>query len=142
LNIIKITLFFVNYNKKSNLFKRKRSHLQLQLAIKQIEILKKIYNNITTIQQKLIKYPNKKPKKIQLKEKNKVYFLTKNLKIKKSKIKKLTLIKIELFFIKAIKKSINYKLDLLKNIKVFSKFYLFLLKLIDLNIFIQEIFYY
>jgi len=33
-NIIKITSFFVNYNKKSNLFKKKRTHLFAQLFIK------------------------------------------------------------------------------------------------------------
>ncbi len=51
-------------------------------------------------------------------------------------------IKIELFFVKKIKKSVNYKLDLLKNIKIFSVFYILLLKSADLSIFIQKIFYY
>ena len=41
LNIIKITLFFVNYSKKSNLFKKKRTHLSTQLVVKRIAILKK-----------------------------------------------------------------------------------------------------
>ncbi len=35
-NIIKITLFFVNYNKKLNLFKKKRTHLFAQLVIERI----------------------------------------------------------------------------------------------------------
>jgi len=56
LNIIKITLFFVNYNKKLNLFKEKRTHLFAQLVIKRITTLKKIYNNILKMQEKLIKY--------------------------------------------------------------------------------------
>ncbi len=46
LNITKITLFFVNYNKKLNLFKKERTHLFAQLVIKRIAILKKIYDNI------------------------------------------------------------------------------------------------
>ncbi len=71
-----------------------------------------------------------------------MYLLTKNLKIKKLKKRKLNYVKVELFFIKIIKKSINYKLDLLKNVKVFSIFYILLLKSIDLNISIQKTFYY
>ncbi len=51
-------------------------------------------------------------------------------------------IKIKLFFVKKTKKSINYKLDLFKNVKVFLVFYILLLKLIDSSIFIQKIFYY
>ncbi len=61
-----------------------------------------------------------------------MYFLTKNLKIKK-KSKKLNHVKIKSFFIKAIKESINYELDLLKNVKVFLIFYISLLELFDLN---------
>ncbi len=55
-NIIKITLFFVNYNKKLNLFKKKRTHLFAQLVIERIATLKKIHNNILKMQEKLIKY--------------------------------------------------------------------------------------
>ncbi len=47
-----------------------------------------------------------------------------------------------MFFVKKTKKSVNYKLDLFKNVKVFLVFYILLLKLVDLNIFIQKIFYY
>ncbi len=55
-NITKIILFFVNYNKKLNLFKKERKHLLTQLIIKRIAILKKIHNNILKMQVKLIKY--------------------------------------------------------------------------------------
>jgi len=41
-----------------------------------------------------------------------------------------------LFFVKKIKKLINYKLDLLKNIKVFLVFYILLLKLANLITFL------
>jgi len=47
-----------------------------------------------------------------------------------------------LFFVKKIKKLINYKLNLFKNVKVFLVFYILLLKLVNLSIFIQETFYY
>ncbi len=56
LNITKITLFFVNYNKELNLFKEKRTHLFTQLVIEKIATLKKIYDNILKMQKKLIKY--------------------------------------------------------------------------------------
>ncbi len=45
-NIIKITLFFVNYNKKLNLFREERTHLSTQLVIERVATLKKIYDNI------------------------------------------------------------------------------------------------
>ena len=66
----------------------------------------------------------------QLKERNKVYLLTRNLKTKK-KSKKLNHVKVEPFFIKIIKGSINYELDLPKDAKVFLVFYVSLLESID-----------
>ncbi len=62
-----------------------------------------------------------------------MYLLIKNLKTRK-KNKKLYYIKIKLFFIKVVKKLINYKLNLLKSVKVFLVFYILLLELIDFNI--------
>ncbi len=56
LNITKITLFFVNYSKKSNLFKKERTHLFTQLIIKRITTLKKIHDNILKMQKKLTRY--------------------------------------------------------------------------------------
>ena len=50
----------------------------------------------------------------------------KNLKTRKLS-KKLNYIKIESFLVRKTKKSINYKLDLLKNAKVFLVFYILLL---------------
>jgi hypothetical protein len=51
LNIIKITLFFVNYNKEFNLFKKERKHLLIQLVIERIATLKKIHDNILKMQE-------------------------------------------------------------------------------------------
>jgi hypothetical protein len=70
-----------------------------------------------------------------------MYLLTKNLKIRK-KSKKLNHVKIESFFIKVVKKSVNYELDLSKNVKVFLVFYISLLESADLSTFIQETFHY
>ena len=76
--------------------------------------------------------------------KKKKYFNTRKLKNKKKikKNRKLNYVKNELFLIKKIKKTINYKLNLLKNAKIYSRFHVIFLKLIDLNIFIQKTFYY
>ncbi len=128
LNITKITLFLVNYNKELNLFEEEHTHLLAQLVIKKITTLKKIHDNISKMQERSTKYQNKKRKTTsQLKKKNKIYLLTKNLKTRKSN-KKLNYVKVELFLIKKTKKSINYELDLLKNVKVFLIFYILLLK--------------
>ncbi len=43
---------------------------------------------------------------------------------------------------KKIKKLINYKLDLSKNVKIFLVFYILLLMLIDLITFLQNTFYF
>ncbi len=47
LNIIKITLFFANYNNKLNLFREERTHLLAQLVIERIATLKKSLLNIS-----------------------------------------------------------------------------------------------
>ena len=142
LDITKITSFFVNYNKEFNFFKKERKHLSTQLVIKRVTTLKKIYNNILKMQEKLIKYQNKKRKTTsQLKKKNKIYLFTKNLKTRKLS-KKLNYIKVESFLVKKTKKSINYELDLLKNAKVFLVFYILLLKLANLITPLQNTFYF
>ncbi len=64
------------------------------------------------MQEKSIKYQNKKQKTIsQLKERDKVYLFTKNFRTKKLN-KKLNYIKVELFLVKKAKRLVNYKLDL------------------------------
>ena len=85
------------------------------------------------MQIKSFAYINSKRKNASLlKEKNKIYLLTKNFK-KKNKNKKLNLIKIETFCIKKVKKSKIYELNLLKNVKIHLIFNISLLKLIDFN---------
>ena len=70
-----------------------------------------------------------------------MYLLTKNLKIRK-KSKKLDHVKIESFFIKAIRESINYELDLPKNARVFLVFHISLLESVDFSTPIQKTFHY
>ncbi len=141
-DITKITPFFVNFGKEPNLFDQERKHLTAQSAIKRVATLKKIHDNIVSMQIRSAKYQNKKRKMApQLKKGNKVYLLTKNLKIRK-KSKKLDHVKVESFFIKAVKKSVNYELDLPKDARVFLVFHISLLKSADPNTPIQETFHY
>jgi hypothetical protein len=70
-----------------------------------------------------------------------MYLLTKNLRIRK-KSKKLDHVKVESFFIKAVKGSINYELDLPKDVRVFLVFHISLLKSVDPSTPIQETFHY
>ena len=94
------------------------------------------------MQLKFEKYVNKKRKEdFQLKEKDKVYLLIRNLTTKRFN-KKLNYTKIESFFIKAVKESVNYKLSLFKNIRIHSIFYINMLKSVDFNISIQKEFYF
>jgi len=55
-DITKITSFFVNFNKESNLFNQERRHLAAQSAIERIATLKKVHDNITSMQIRSAKY--------------------------------------------------------------------------------------
>ena len=67
--------------------------------------------------------------------------LTKNLKTKKIS-KKLNYVKIDSFFVKQQKKSVNYELNLFSNIRIHSIFHVSLLKSADQNTFIQNTFHF
>ena len=60
----------------------------------------------------------------------------------RKKSKKLDYIKLKLFFIKAKKRTISYKFNLVKNTKLYLILYILLLKIADTKISIQYIFYY
>jgi len=62
LDTTKITLFFANYSKEFNLFEEERKHLSTQLAIERVATLKKVHDNILKMQERSIKYQNKKRK--------------------------------------------------------------------------------
>ena len=61
-NTTKKISFFVNFEKKSNLFEKKLKHVSTQFAMKRVKTLKKIHSNIVKIQQKSSIYQNKKQK--------------------------------------------------------------------------------
>jgi hypothetical protein len=62
LDTTKITPFFANYSKEFNLFEEERKHLSTQLAIERVATLKKVHDNILKMQERSIKYQNKKRK--------------------------------------------------------------------------------
>ena len=110
-----------------------------QLVIKKQRLLKQF--TITSFKYnknlRFIKTKNKK----QCFNQKKIFLLTKNLKTKKIS-EKLNYVKIDSFFIKKQKKSVNYKLNLFLNIRIHLIFYVLLLKLADQNTFIQKTFYF
>ena len=142
LNTIKISSYFVNFDKESNLFEQKLKHVVADLIMNRVKKFKNIKDNIQKMQFKSEKYVNKKRKEdSQFKEKDKVYLLTKNLTTRRLN-KKLNHTKIESFFIKAVKKSVNYELSLFKNIRIHLIFHINVLKSADLSTFIQKHFHF
>ena len=138
-DITKVTSFYANFERESNLLDFRQSKVLIDATKKQIKILRIVHNNIIRMQQYFFKYVNKKRKIAPLlKKRNKVYLLTKNLKTKKLS-KKLNHVKIGPFFIKKINRLKIYKLNLFKKIKVFSVFDISLLKSVDPDISIQKI---
>ena len=86
---------------------------------------------------------NKKWKTVsELKMRNKIYLLIKNLRVKKSRICKLNHVRVESFLIEKIKESINYQLQLSADIKIYSVFHIFLLKSVNAEISLQITFHY
>ncbi len=52
----KVTPFFVNFGKELNLFDQERRHLAAQSAIERIATLKKVHDNIASMQIRSAKY--------------------------------------------------------------------------------------
>ena len=87
-------------------------------------------------------YQNKKRKMApQLKGRNKVYLLTKNLQTKKSS-KKLDHKKVRSFYIKVTRGEVSYELHLSADARIHSVFHVSLLEPADLSTSIQETFHY
>ena len=138
----KVSSYYVNFGKESNLFEQELEHVATDLIMNRVKRLKNIKDNIQKMQLKSKKYVNKKRKEgPQLKEKNKVYLLTKNLTTRRLN-KKLNHTKVESFFIKAVKESINYELSLFKNIRIHSIFHINVLESVDLSTLIQKDFHF
>ena len=128
-NTTKVTSFFANFEKKSNLFEKSRNQIFVEATIMKEDTIKMIQDNIFKMQASSTTYQNKKRKMTSLlKKKNKIYLLTKNLKINKGRNKKLDYVKVESFFIKNVKERVNYELNLFTNARVFLVFHVFVLK--------------
>ena len=115
----KTTSYFANFEKKFNFFEKSKNQISIEFALKKESKIKEIQNNILKMQEKSTTYQNKRRKMTPLlKKRNKIYFHTKNLKINKEKNKKLDHVKVEPFFIKDIKKLMNYELNLFVDVKI------------------------
>ena len=55
-DIIKITFFYVNYEKNLNIFEDERNQMSIKAIIQRVKTLKRIQNNIFTMQLKSTKY--------------------------------------------------------------------------------------
>ena len=142
-NITKTTSFFANFEKESNLFGKSRNQIFTEATITKENTIKMIRDNISKMQKSSTAYQNKKRKtKPLLKEKNKVYLLTKNLKINRKRNKKLDHVKVESFFIKIVKRRVNYELNFLVDVKIFLVFHIFILESAHSNTSIQITFRY
>ena len=142
-NITKTTSFFANYEKKSNLFEKSKNQISIKTTITRNNIIKTIQKNISKMQKNSTTYQNKKRKMTSLlKEGNKMYLLTKNLKINKRRSKKLNHVKIKSFFIKIVKGRMNYELNFSNDAKIHFVFHISLLKSTHSNILIQKTFRY
>ena len=138
-----MTFFFANFKKKSNFFEKSKNQVSIETTITKGNTIKTIQNNIFKMQTSSTTYQNKRRKTTPLLKKgNKVYLLTKNLKINKGRNKKLDHVKVESFFIKDIKRRVNYELNLLIDAKIFLVFHVFVLKSIHSKTLIQTIFRY
>ena len=98
---------------------------------------KKLQKNIQFLVKRSVLYVNmKKDKDFSFKKKNKVYLLKRNIKTKRLN-NELNHIKLELFRILKTKKLVNYKLNLLTLMQIYSIFHIFLLKSADPDTSIQ-----
>ena len=78
LDIIRVMVFFPNFKKEPKLLRRLKDNKLVQSAIKKINLLKQINNNVIKIQEKSTNYQNKKIKMVsQLKKEDKVKYLYK-----------------------------------------------------------------
>ena len=128
-NITKITPFFANHEREPNLFGKSRNQVSIEVTITKGNIIKTIQENISKMQEKSTIYQNKKKKMAPLlKEENKIYLFTKNLKINKRRSKKLNHVKVKSFFIKVVKGRMNYELNFLNDARIHFVFHISLLK--------------
>ena len=131
----RIIPFFTNYRKNANGFLQLWEGPNVDKALVKTKELKEVYKNlrdtIKDLNKKVRLQANKNQKDgPQLKEGDKVYLLTKNMKTKRPS-KKLDHVKVGLFLIIKQRGLVNYKLKLPKGTKRHPVFYISLLELAD-----------
>jgi transposase InsO family protein len=141
-----VTPFFANYGKHPNDFLEPRKGPDADKAMIKAEELKTVHQQlrktITDSNEKVRKQADKNRKDgPQLKEGDKVYLLTKNMKIKRPS-KKLDHVKVGPFLIIERRGPVNYKLELPKGSKRHPVFHVSLLEPADPSTPIQESFHY
>jgi hypothetical protein len=129
------TPYFANHGKHPNLFERTLPSPKAEAAMKSAEEMKKIHDQMSKklkhAQDQSISYVNKKRKTApQLKEGDKVYLHTKNLRTKRPS-KGLDNVKVGPFLISKRNGPVNYTLQLPHDAKIFPKFHVNLLEPAD-----------
>ena len=122
----KVTPFFANNGRNIAMPGRpKENHPRAENAM---ILTSKIIENITNMHKRVRASPQQlRKKEPQLKEGDKVFLLTKNLKTKKPS-KKLDRVKVGPFLIAAVKGPVNYQLELPKGTKIHPVFHISLLE--------------
>jgi transposase InsO family protein len=142
-----VTPFFANHGRHPNLFTRSLdSNIQTDSAISSVQKLKEVHQksleNIAKAQSRAISYVNKKRKTAPLlKEGDKVYLLTKNLRTRRP-TKKLDKVKVGPFFISKQISPVNFRLELPKDAKIHPVFHISLLEPADAKTPVQKDFHY
>src|SRR5688500_17228614 len=131
----KQTPFYANHGRHPNLFTRILPSIKTEEAMTTAEELKtvhqKLRENLETAQRNSISYINKKRKMApQLKEGDKVYLLTKNLRTKRPS-KGLDHTKVGPFFISKQISPVNYQLELPQDAKIHPIFHVSMLEPAD-----------
>jgi hypothetical protein len=126
------TPYFANYGRNPNLFQRTLPSPKAEAAIKSAEEMKTIYKDISErtlhAQNQSIAYVNKKRKTApQLKEGDKVYLHTKNLRSKRLS-KGLDHVKVGPFLVSKKNGPVTYTLELPADAKVHPRFHVNLLE--------------
>ena len=131
LNNIKKSPYYANHGKHAKQKKALPVKKSSKFAQQRANRLKKTHEKIrqkNTRKKKGIRRRDKKKNKPQLKKKNKIYLLTNNLRTKRPS-KKFDYRKVDLFFIKAVKKLRdikqpvkNYKFNLSRDVRIYLIF--------------------
>jgi transposase InsO family protein len=140
------TPYFANHGRNPNLFQRTLPSPRAEAAIKSAEEMKEVYetihNNMLKAQRNSISYVNKKRKTApQLKEGDKVYLHTKNLRSKRPS-KGLDHVKVGPFLVSKKNGPVTYTLELPPDAKIYPRFHVKLLEPADPNTPLQRTFRY